>query len=149
MLLAARPSNPFNIICMDLSDFKDFSPAEKHMKKTGGLHVTKFLWLKLSADDPTTGMARKTHNILQPWERYPLTEPQRDDTESEGCSQNQSKQQKRKRSVVDPLLNKPPYFTDVTMLKPAYSSQLPIKKGKKTDLLDMCKYLPPEKRHFL
>lgn len=125
VLVTARPSNPFTVIYMDQSDFKDFSVAEQHMKKTGGLKITEYMWLQLHADDPTTVKVRKQHNILQPWQTFPLNKV------------------KRGRQV-----HEPPSIANISQLLPAYSAPIPIKHQKKRDLMDMCQYLPVDKRSF-
>lgn len=126
VLVSARPSNPFTVIYMDQADFKDFSVVEKGLKKTADLKITEYLWLQLNADDPTSVKVRKQHNILQPWQTFSLNKPQHG---------------KGHRNELPLVLN-------ISQLKPAYNAPLPIKPQKKKDLLDMCQYLPVDKRLF-
>lgn len=94
LLLAARSSNPFEVISMSFSDFKDFPVVEDNLNKVGRLQVTKFLWLKAEADDPTTIKPHKSRNILKPWVTYPFTKPVEDSEEAQLSKERYRKKKK-------------------------------------------------------
>lgn len=51
---------------MNQSDFKDLDLILSRLKKQN-FKITKFVWFKTTADDPSTLYARDSHNILKPW----------------------------------------------------------------------------------
>lgn len=124
VIVKARNSRPFSVTCMQLEDFKDFSAVSKCLRRDPELKITDVMWIQLTADDPTSIRARKSHNILQPWRVYSL----------------RKEEKHRNRNVS--------YAAGVHSLKSVYHTLLPIKKEKKNDLLHMCDFLPLEYRQF-
>lgn len=117
-------SRPFTISEMDQNDFVDFSVLENSMKRDPNLKITSVMWLKFMSDDPNAVFVRKSHNILQPWERHCLVKRTRG---------NQP-------HITIPL---PPL-----QFPPLYKELLPLTLEKKRDLLDMCKYIDGRYREF-
>lgn len=131
---SARPKNPFKVVYMDQDDFKDFSAAENNLNKEE-LKVTKYLWFRIDSDDPMCVKVRESHNILRPMITISLTKSQ----------EPEPGRKKRGRKPVKPIKEN---IKNINELKPMYSGPLPISSLKKENLLDMCQYLPPEKRSF-
>lgn len=115
----ARPSKPFNVCYMDRNDFKDLSIVESSLLKNK-TKITEAVWYKISSDDPTNLFSRESHNVLRPWTTHLLA--------------------KKARGVKNRCL--PPVAVPVERLPALYKNPLPVKKEKKSNLVDMCAYIP-------
>nr|CAD7399314.1 unnamed protein product [Timema poppensis] len=67
---AAKVNEPFTIFEMQQENFKDLEVLSRGFKNKAKLQITKSVWYKLLADDPTTLYARESHNVLRPWVPY-------------------------------------------------------------------------------
>jgi hypothetical protein len=70
-----RINKPFTIVEIEQPHFKDLEVVESTMKWDQNLKITQVLWLRFSADDPAAFHVRKSHIIMQPWERYSVMKP--------------------------------------------------------------------------
>ena len=57
VIASSKLNKPFNVIEMHQSDFKDLDLISSRLKKHN-LKITKFVWFKITADDPSTLYAR-------------------------------------------------------------------------------------------
>lgn len=131
LICNARVNNPFQVFVMKQSDFVDLSPLEQIFKRDPNLKVTQARWIRLTADEPGCVAIRTCHNILEGWQKYELLKKQRGRIRTTNTS--------RGLIAVVPLVNE---------LNPLYDTPLPITSNKKTDLMAMSQYLPPDKRNF-
>lgn len=113
VIAKSKINNPFTVIYMHQTFFKDFSDAEKSIWKDPKCKITQGMWLQITSDDPNSIRIRKSHNTVQPWTSYSL--------------------KSLKKTTVEVMLDD---------LREAYNEPLPIKKEKLDNLLDMCHYIP-------
>lgn len=112
----AKLGKPFLITEMEQVNFKDLEVIQKTIMKTcSKFQITKYVWYKLSRDDPTSLYARTSHNLLRPWTIFKL--------------------------FTDPS---PSILSSIINLPPLYLTFLPIQKEKKSDLIKMAEYLHSE-----
>ena len=93
---------------MKREDFKDLTPIELQMKRDPTLKITDAMWVKFTSDDPSSVQIRRSHNVLQPWNRHSML--------------------KLRRGALPSNLPKPPELTDLPSL---YQEPLPVKKEKR------------------
>lgn len=113
-------SRNFKIIEMNRDDFKNFEPIKQGIVKPSNLKITEVMWLKFSQDEPRGIYVRKSHNILRPFDYFPVVTSRLITSES----------------------------ISILNLVPMYSDDLPITKEKKKDLLDMLQYMKAEYHSF-
>lgn len=123
VIKSAQPSKPFTVYEMNRVDFLNFNMLDATLRKDPKLKITDAMWLQIDQDDPSTLRMRHHHNNFESWSMYSVT--------------------KRRGNVAAKL--KP---VDLNTLPALYDGKLSIKKEKKADLMDMCKYLPIEYQAF-
>lgn len=116
----ARESKPFYVLWMQREDFRDLKDLEKALYKNSKFKLTESLWNKISSDDPNTLFTRATHNVLRPWNHFPIIK---------NVAQY-------KKTLTDTL-------GSIENLPLAYEGPIPISAAKKANLLDMCQYMNP------
>lgn len=112
VIAKARVNNPFKVIYMHQTFFKNFTNAENVIWKDPKCKITQSVWIQITSDDPNTIRLRKTHNTVQPWVSYSVKSP------------------------------KKPIEVTLDDLTEAYDGPLPIRKEKLANLLHMCDYIP-------
>jgi hypothetical protein len=75
VIAESRINQSFPVVEIEQPHFKDPEVVENTMKRDQNLKIIQVLWLKFSADDPTAVHVRKSHKIMQPWERYSVMKP--------------------------------------------------------------------------
>ncbi|KAL1492415.1 hypothetical protein ABEB36_010667 [Hypothenemus hampei] len=111
---------------MENNDLKDISQIESSIRKDPSFKITEVVWLQITKDDPTIICASESHNILHLPKQYSML--------------------KKMKGVRNRYL--PPVTVNLQSLPKLYNFVLPIKKEKKANLLDMCKFIPLEYREF-
>ena len=119
MVIANASPSRFEVCVMGTDDFKDLSVVENSLRK-GSYKITEQVWYQIASDDPTTLRGRTSHNVLQPWKTHSIAK----------------KAQGRGERNLPPV--------EVARFCNLYGEHLPIKQAKKTDLEDMCRYIPEE-----
>lgn len=119
VIAKSKIKNPFRVVWMHQSFFKDFTTLEKGLWKDPKCKITEGLWIQLCADTPTTLRIRKSHNILQPWNSFSL------------CNRKKAETMTVSQNILS--------YTD---LQSIYKNPLPIKTEKLKNLQDMCDYIP-------
>ena len=112
VIAKSKVRNPFKVIFMHQSFFKDFSSAEKGVWRDPNCKITQSLWIQITSDEINAIRMRKSHNIIQPWSSYSL---------------------KKRKTAPD---------VSLSSVEEAYKEPLPVKKEKLKNLLDMCDYIP-------
>ncbi|KAJ4440912.1 hypothetical protein ANN_10760 [Periplaneta americana] len=77
VIVAARPTNPFQVTYMQSEDFKNFDTLDKNVTYPKEFKITEAMWLKCSQNDPFSVYVRKSHGTLQSWVVYPFHKKQR------------------------------------------------------------------------
>lgn len=76
IIAASNLSKPFLITGMTQDEFKNIDVVTNtHLKKSTKFQITKYVWYKLSHDDPSTLYAKASHNILRPWKTFKIFDP--------------------------------------------------------------------------
>lgn len=76
IISSAKLAKPFLINEMTQDKFKDIDVITgTQMRRRATFQITKYVWYKLSRDDPSTVYARETHNLLRPWKAFHIFEP--------------------------------------------------------------------------
>lgn len=120
----AKESNGFEIQVMETDDFKN-SDIVLNSLATATFSITQHVWYQITKDDPATLRARPSHNVLRPWTTHCLAKKVR---------------YSRDGSVYPPV--------KIAEFPNLYPGRLGIMAAKKTDLLDMMRYIPQEFRAF-
>lgn len=118
VIAKAKVNNPFKVVLMHTSFFKDFTPAEKSVWRDPSCKITQALWMQITSDEVNTLRMRKSHNIMQPWSTYSLKN------------------------------RKTPPNVSLSTLAEVYNEPLPITKEKRENLMDMCDYIPLKHVNF-
>ncbi|KAJ8876011.1 hypothetical protein PR048_023919 [Dryococelus australis] len=117
-------SPAFSAYYTDREDFIDLFAIDGMFKKQPDFKITYFHWIQFSSEEPNTVRTRVNHNILQPWHSYVI------------------RPFLRGRKHLRPLPTVlPQLYEEAKALKK-------VKKKKKKNLLDMCRFLPVQYRHF-
>lgn len=124
VIVQARDSKPFYVLCMQREDFKDLANLEKALYRNPKFKLTESLWNKISSEDPNTLFTRETHNVLRPWKHFPIVK----------------NIAKYNASTLT--------FSSMENLPLAYEGPLPISAAKKANLIDMCQYMSPVYHSF-
>ena len=113
VIAKSRIKNPFKVVYMHQTFFKNFANAENVIWKDPKCKITQSVWIQITSDNPNAIRLRKTHNVIQPWCSYSL------------------------KSAKNPI---PEIKLDD--LTEVYDEPLPIKKEKLANLLNICDYIP-------
>uniref|UniRef100_A0A8D8ZQK3 Uncharacterized protein n=1 Tax=Cacopsylla melanoneura TaxID=428564 RepID=A0A8D8ZQK3_9HEMI len=69
----ASITNPYIVREMQQTDFKDFEPlVTKIFIQNPQFQITKFAWYKMCSDDPSSVLARESHQVNKPWKLFKL-----------------------------------------------------------------------------